>query len=128
MNCRWVFWLDPVFLRLVLDNLVSLFHEIAAGEHIGWVYRAALDWVVVAATPGTGTGPPGPHFTVCKDEAVSGEALGFAILRDGVVIQCVAATSLALKRTGQGRAAQNQVGSSHCCAVFLRSLSLQQIH
>lgn len=41
MNCRWVFWLDPVFLRLVLDNLVSLFLETAAVEHIDWVYRAA---------------------------------------------------------------------------------------
>lgn len=41
MNCRWVFWLDPVFLLLVFGNLVSLNHEIAAGEHIDWVYRAA---------------------------------------------------------------------------------------
>lgn len=87
-----------------------------------------LDWVVVAATPRAGAGTPSPHLTVCKDEAVCGKALGFAILRDGVVIQFVAATSLALKKTGQGRAAQNQVGSGRCCAVFLRSLSLQQIH
>lgn len=40
MNCRWVSWLDPVFLLLVLDSLVSLNQEIAAGEHIDWAYRA----------------------------------------------------------------------------------------
>ena len=41
MNCRWVFWLDPVFLLLVLDNLVSVNHEITAGEQIYSVYGAA---------------------------------------------------------------------------------------
>lgn len=66
MNCRWVFWLDPVFLLLVFGNLVSLNHEIAAGEHIDWVYRAAPRTVVVAATFRVGFGTPGPHFAVCK--------------------------------------------------------------
>lgn len=34
MNCRWIFWLGPFSLLLVLDNLVLVNHEIAAGEHI----------------------------------------------------------------------------------------------
>lgn len=132
MNCRWVFWLDPVFLLLVLDNLVSLNHEIAAGEHIDWVYRAALrPGGGGSYTQGRGWDPWSPFYCLQRCGSIgggTGEALGFAILRDGVVIPFVAATSSALKKTGQGRAAQNQVGSRRCCAVFLGSLSLQQIH
>ena len=42
MHCRWVFWLAFFFfpLLLVLDNLVAVTHEIAAGE---WVYGVSRD-------------------------------------------------------------------------------------
>lgn len=61
MNCRWVFWLDPFFLLLVLDNLVLVNHEIAASEHSSRVYGGAPGQGGVGGyAPGSAGGPQHP--------------------------------------------------------------------
>lgn len=72
MNCRWVFWLDPFFLLLVLDNLVSVNHEIAAGEHTPRAARAASGLGGAGSYTWGAVEAPSPHFTLSREEAVLG--------------------------------------------------------
>lgn len=84
MNCRWVFWLDPFFLLLVLHNRVLVNHEIAADwAHLEFE-ELPLGWVLVAATHWGMVEVPRPHITLCRDEAGWGSHLRFAVLRLGV--------------------------------------------
>lgn len=103
-------------MKSLLVSRFTLFMELLPG----WVVLAATPWGVVEAW--------GPHFTVCKDEAMcvcvcEGEHLGFAILRYRAVIQSVAVTSSSPKKTCQGRAALNQVQSRVIAAHFSAGLS-----
>lgn len=90
---------------------------------------------VLGAAPGLGTGggytlgsgeAPGPRFTVCRDEAVWGAHLGFAVLRLGVV--CHFVCSYRLIRPEEVLSPQScPKPGVNCGVLLLWSLSLLRI-
>lgn len=117
MNCRWVFWLDPFFFLLVVDNLVLVNHEIAASEHSSQVYGDTLGRGGIGSyTLGSVGGPQHPFSG--KEQCWGGGLLGFAILRYGLIFSLLAITSLALKKSCHQRAGRKPVGISHCGKGF----------
>lgn len=117
MNCRWVFWLDPFFFLLVVDNLVLVNHEIAASEHSSQVYGDTPGRGGIGSyTLGSVGGPQHPFAG--KKRCWGWGTFGICRFEIWPYLQLVSHRSLALKKSCHQRTGRKPVEISHCGKGF----------